>query len=235
MYQSLGYVPSMLGIALFSATLAAQAVEPVHLATHNQPPYGTYKTDGSFDGIAVQVVTCALRAMGRTYKLEVFPWERAQMLAEKGRVDGFFPATIKPERLLWADASQVIAEQKWVWYMPAGSTLDPSSAQFKAEVRVGAHFGSNRLKMLEAGKYQVVFKPQTDAALLEGLMLGRAQAILGGDLAIAAAMQEQHVDPHAFKTVVAQDSPLHAYFGHKFLQTEPDFMVRFNAQIAACR
>jgi hypothetical protein len=35
--------------------------------------------------------------------------------------------------------------------------------------------------------------------------------------------------------VVAQDSPLHAYFGRKFLQSEPDFLKRFNAQIAACR
>jgi hypothetical protein len=26
-----------------------------------------------------------------------------------------------------------------------------------------------------------------------------------------------------------------AYFGHSFLQTEPDFLQRFAAQIAACR
>jgi polar amino acid transport system substrate-binding protein len=226
--------PTLLAV-LMSMTAMAQAVEPIHLATHDQPPYGSYEADGHFDGIAVKVVTCALKAMGQPYEIAVLPWERAQMVAEHGEVDGFFPATIKPERLLWAEASGEIAEQKWVWYMPAGSTLDPQSSSFKTQVKVGAHFGSSRLKMLEAEHYQVVFKPQTDALLLEGFLLGRAQAILGGNLAIEDAMQKQHINIQDFKTVIAQDSPLHAYFGHKFLQTQPDFMSRFNAQIAGCR
>jgi polar amino acid transport system substrate-binding protein len=173
--------------------------------------------------------------MGVPYTIEVYPWERAQMLAERGGVDGFFPATIKPERLAWAEASDVIADQKWIWYLPADSKLDPKSDDFKATAKVGAHFGSNRLKMLEADKFNVVLKPQTDDALLGAFMAGRADAILGGDLAIAESMKERKVNPKNFRQVVAQDSPLHAYFGRKFLASQPDFVKRFNAQLSVCR
>jgi len=224
-----------IGLALFALACQCAAVEPVRLATHDQAPYGTYLPDKSFDGIAVRVVQCAFQRMGRSVVIEVYPWERAQLLAEKGAVDGFFPATIKPERLVWAEASGQIADQKWVWYLPLNSPLDPLSAEFRATAKVGAHFGSNRLKFLETEKFNVVLKPQTDEALLTAFMSGRADAILGGDQAIAIAMKNQNVNPKALRMVVLQDNPLHAYFGRKFLQTEPDLVKRFNSQIAACR
>lgn len=223
------------GLVMCVFAWRCDAMEPVRLATHDQAPYGTYLSDRSFDGIAVRVVKCAFQRMGRSVSIEVFPWERAQLLAEKGAVDGFFPATIKPERLEWAEASLAIADQKWVWYLPLGSTLDPLSVEFKATAKVGAHFGSNRLKFLEAEKFNVVLKPQTDEALLTAFLAGRADAILGGDQAIGIAMKNQNVNPKALRAVVLQDNPLHAYFGRKFLQTEPDLVKRFNSQIAACR
>lgn len=214
---------------------SAWSVETIRIATHDQAPYGTYQADKTFDGIAVRVMSCVLKRMNQPFTVEVYPWERAQLLAEKGVVAGFFPATIKPERLVWADVSTVIADQKWIWYLPKDSHLDPKTPEFKATAKVGAHFGSNRLKWLETEKYNVVLKPQTDEALLEAFMVGRAEAILGGDLAIAAAMKEQKINPNDYRMVLAQDKPLHAYFGKEFLKTSPDFMARFNAQVGKCR
>lgn len=224
----LGYLFVLLGAP-------AQAAESIRLATHDQAPYGTYMPDKRFDGIAVRAMECVLKKMGQRYSIEVFPWERAQVLAQRGEVQGFFPATIKAERLEWAEPSKVIADQKWVWYLPLNSKLDPLSNEFKSVAKVGAHFGSNRLKMLEAEKYNVVLRPQTDELLLLAFKLGRADAILGGDLAMAAAMKEHQIDPKSFRTVVAQDSPLHAYFGKQFLRTEPNFLQRFDSFLPECR
>lgn len=225
----------LLAVVIAGMAPWVSALEPVRLATHDQAPYGSYLPDRTFDGVAVRVVNCVFKRMGRSVLIEVYPWERAQLLAERAGVDGFFPATIKPERLVWAEASGVIADQKWIWVLPQDSKLDPMSPDFRMTAKVGAHFGSNRLKMLEADKYNVVLKPQTDEALLEAFLAGRADAILGGDLAIAAAMKDQKVNTKLFRTVVAQDSPLHAYFGKKFVQSDPDFVKRFNTHIAACR
>lgn len=226
-----------LGLAVSLCWLGApcRADDTVRLATHEQAPYGSTGPDGSFDGIAVRVVQCVFKRLGRPLKIEVYPWQRAQLLAQSGAVDGFFPATIKAERLQWASASEVIAEQKWVWYLRADSSWDPLSDTFKQHARVGAHLGSNRLKLLEEQGYQVVIRPATDDQLLKAFMKGRADAILGGDLGMAEAMREQGVNPRSLRTVVAQNSPLHAYFGLKFLQAEPEFLRRFDAQLSACR
>lgn len=210
----------------------------VRLATHDQAPYGSYVDTPQgrvFDGLAVRVVTCAFKAMGRPVSIEVYPWERAQQMAERGEVHGFFPATLKPERLRWAAVTDVVAEQKWVWYLRPDSPLDPTQPDFKARAAVGAHLGSNRLKMLEEQGYRIVLRPPTDDALLRAFMHGRADAVLGGDLAMAEAMRKQQVDPARLRTVVAQDNPLYVYFGQAFLQAEPGFLGRFNAQLAGCR
>jgi polar amino acid transport system substrate-binding protein len=225
----------MLVLANMLAVSSLQAAEPVRIATHDQAPYGTYAPDGSFDGVAVKVMKCVFKRMKRDVSIEVFPWARAQYMAENSEVDGFFPATMKPERLVWAEASEVIADQKWVWYLPAANKLEPGSADFKSSAKVGAHLGSNRLKMLEDEKFNVVAKPPTDEQLLLMLASGRVDAILGGNLSIADAMKTRKIDSAKFRAVVERDNPLHAYFGRKFLQNEPEFMKRFNAQVAACR
>jgi polar amino acid transport system substrate-binding protein len=222
-------------LGLIMVPALAWAIEPIRMATHVQPPYGTYQADGKFDGIAVRVLSCVLERMHRPLRIEVYPWERAQALAELGVVSGFFPATIKPERLKWAGATDVIADQKWVWFMPSASTLDPHAPAFKADARVGAHFGSNRLKMLEEERYHVVAKPQTDEVLLAMLELGRVDAILGGDLAIAEAMVKLNIPATKLRQVVERDMPLHAYFGQKFLAAEPGFLDKFNTHVDACR
>ena len=226
---------ALVGLALPGIARAADT-PPVRLATHDQAPYGTYMADKSFDGVAVRVMNCVFKRMNRPLQLEVYPWERAQKLAERGEIDGFFPATMKPERLAWAGASDVIADQKWVWYMLPASKFDPAAPDFKATAKVGAHFGSNRLKTLLEEGYQVVMQPPTDGHLLKSLLAGRTDAVLVGDLAVAEAMKEQNLNAADFRTLVAKDAPLHAYFGKQFLQGEdPAFLKKFNAQIGKCR
>ena len=113
----------------------AWSAPPLRLATHDQAPYGSYMPDKSFDGVAVRVIQCVMKRLNRPVSIEVYPWERAQMMAQNGEVDGFFPATIKPERLVWAEASRVIADQKWIWYLRKESKLDPFSKEFKATAK----------------------------------------------------------------------------------------------------
>lgn len=211
------------------------ASEPVRLVTRDEEPYGSFKDDHTFDGVAVRVVDCAFRSMNRSYQLKVYPWERAQMIAEKGEADGLFPAAMTPDRLMWSEASEKIAAQRWIWVLPWDSKLDPNSDDFKINARVGAFFGSKRLKTLELGRYNVVLRPQSELQLLKAFMMGRADAILVGDMAFAEAMKTLNLNPNQFRTVFAQDRPMHVFFTKKFLQTEPDFLKQFNAQISGCQ
>ena len=223
---------SVFGFCLLATSAWA---DPIRLATHDQPPYITKQADGALSGVAVRVMSCVLKRMKQDFVIEIYPWERAQLLAETGELAGFFPATIKAERLVWASATGIIADRKWIWLLRPESKLDPLSPDFKARAEVGAHFGSNRLKMLQAANYRVVLDSPTDEMLLRAFAFGRGDAILVGDLAIADAMVKLNIDPKRFRTVVERDNPLHAYFGKKFLAANPGFIQRFDAQISACR
>jgi polar amino acid transport system substrate-binding protein len=211
------------------------ALEPVRLVTRDQEPYGSFKDDKTFDGIAVRVVDCVFKRLNRPYQIKVYPWERAQMVAEKGEADGMFPAAMTPDRLMWSEGSDRIAGQRWVWLLPWDSKLDPNSDEFKITARVGAFFGSKRLKTLELGRYNVVLRPQSELQLLKAFMMGRADAILVGDMAAAEAMKTLNLNPNQFRTVFAQDRPMHVFFTKKFLQNEPEFLKQFNAQIPGCQ
>ena len=46
--------------------------QPIRLATHDQAPYGTYQQDNSFDGVAVRVIQCVFKRMGRAVQVEVY-------------------------------------------------------------------------------------------------------------------------------------------------------------------
>ncbi len=207
----------------------------VRLGTQDRAPYGYYQPDGSFDGLAVRTVKCAFKGMGQEYSIGVYPWERVQALAKIDQLDAFFPASDRDDRVEWTEGSAPIADQKWVWYLRAGSKLDPKSAEFKSQAKVGAHFGSARLKMLEKEQYQVVLTSQTDKQLLAAFMAGRADAIIGSDLALQYAAKELKVNMNEVKVVPTRSTPQRVFFSKVFLSRNHNFLARFNAQVAACK
>lgn len=229
----------MLNAFAFAAisTIAAPvlAVEPLRLGTQDRPPYTTVRPDGTLDGSAVRVVECALHRMEYPFTMQPMPWARVLAMAERGELDGFFPSTHLADRDHWTTGSAVIAEQNWVWYLRSGSTLDPNTPEFRQQAKVGAHFGTIRLKMLEQEQYHVVLSPQTDKALLQAFAAGRADAILGSDQALEVALQELKLDPKAFRVVPMRHTPQHVFFGRRFLARHPGFLERFNAQVPGCR
>jgi polar amino acid transport system substrate-binding protein len=193
------------------------------------------RPDGTLDGTAVRVVECALRKMEHPFTMQVLPWARALVMAEKGELDGFFPSTYLSERSGWAKESTPIADQHWVWYLRADSGLDPLSPDFRQQAKVGAHFGSIRLKMLEQENYHVVLSPQTDKALLQAFAAGRADAILGSDQALEMALEELKLDPKSFRIVPVRNTPQHIFFNKSYLSRHPGFLEQFNAQVPGCR
>ncbi|MYM22652.1 transporter substrate-binding domain-containing protein [Duganella sp. FT135W] len=218
-----------------AAVYAAPGAEVVRLGTQDRAPYGYFQADGSFNGLAVQIVSCTMKGMEQHYSLSVYPWERAQVMAKNDQLDGFFPASDRPDRVDWTQGSLPIADQQWVWYLRADSKLDPSSAEFKQQAKVGAHFGSARLKMLEREQYHIVLSSQTDKRLLRAFMAGRADAIIGSDLALRHAAQELKINLDEIKIVPVRSTPQRVFFSKVFLARHPGFLSRFNAQIPACR
>lgn len=210
------------------------AAEPVVLATHELCPYGCTGADGRFDGVAVQVVRCALGRLGRPLEVRVYPWARAQQEAHGGAVAGFFGASHSAERDAWAELSAEIAPQQWRWYLRADNPLDPASPAFRTQATVAGYIGANMLEWLEQEGYRVVSRPPDTPALLDSLMARRVDAVLANNLVMDALLAERRL-VRDVKSVLAKDKPLGVYFSRKYLGQRPGFLAAFNAAVGQCR
>jgi polar amino acid transport system substrate-binding protein len=90
-------------IALIASGKLAHA-DHFSLATLEFPPY-EFQEDGKARGIAVDVVTEAMRRLGHTVEVRVYPWARALDAARSGDVDGLFTAYKTPDREAFLDYS----------------------------------------------------------------------------------------------------------------------------------
>ena len=84
-----------LGMALLIG-LAANAATPVSMATGEYPPYVSTKLPGQ--GLSSELVSEAMRRMGRPLKLTFLPWKRAFELTRNGLYDASFPYARNPQR-----------------------------------------------------------------------------------------------------------------------------------------
>ncbi|GGA68580.1 hypothetical protein GCM10011369_07770 [Neiella marina] len=230
----------VIGASLWLSNAAAIDQPTLTLATHNLCPYGCYPVGVSkannpqFSGIAVKTVQCVVAQMGWRLEVRVLPWTRAQQMAQSGEVDGFFAASQKAERDEFAVMSDTIAEQNWQWFLLTDSTFDPNDASFKNQARVGGFDGSNMLAWLEANDFQVVARPPGTEKLLRTLLAQRVDAILANERVMTELLVRRG-QLSEVKSYPLLNKPLGVYFDKRFVSRNPEFLAKFNAQIANCR
>lgn len=224
-------LPTLAALAATVLAGPAAAVETLRLTTQEFPPYQSKET-GTLNGIAVDVVTCTLQRMGQRFEIELLPWARAQKLVEDGEAHGFFSASRSAARDAYARMSELVAPQVWQWYMPKGSTTDPAA---KATLKVGTMMGSAMQTWLEENGYNVALKGRSVELLIKNLEARRIDVFLANELAFEKEAADLGRKRDDFTVVTHSDRPLGVYFGKKFLDQEPAFLDRFNAEIAPCR
>jgi len=203
------------------------------LTTQAWEPY-QMESGGVQDGIAVRAVMCILESIGQPYSITFLPWARAQAQVEAGQAHGFFAASQSDKRDAYAQMSEPIAPQQWLWYLLAGSTLDPQDPAFKETNRVTAIAGSNMGSWLQDNDYQIESQPRTTEQLIAMLQQGRVDAVLANELVFSEALQSLGMSADLFRTYVNKDKPLGVYFSKVYLQQHPGFLERFNAEIPEC-
>lgn len=206
----------------------------VTLATHDLAPYGSYHPDGNFKGIAYDPLKCALDKLSIDLVLNVRPWRRAQLEAEHGIADGFFAGSQNSRRDKYAVKSEVIADQKWQWYLPKESSWDTESRAFRREAKVSSFVGANMQKWLTENNYLVSGSPTTTEDLAQMLILGRIDAALANNYVMDGILSNKGKLEN-FARVVEKNKPLYVYFIKAFIKRYPDFLEQFNAKVKSCR
>ncbi len=231
MFQNL---TSTICLILFLALNPSYA-ETVRLTTHNLAPYSYYEND-KLIGKAVIVVECAFKQLNN-FEAEfiVVPWKRAQQMVEKNEAEGFFAASHNPQRDEYAVISEIIAEQKWTWYMLTERIADPTSDTFKQNYIVSSFLGANMQKWLNQQGFKLVNQlPSTNLQLFKLLMHKRVDAILANDQVMNKLITEKNA-ADKISTIINRNKPLGVYFSKAFIQKNPKFLPSFNQAVLNCR
>jgi polar amino acid transport system substrate-binding protein len=94
----------------------APAAENYRFVTFHFPPL-EYTTDGEHaEGVAVDIVREAMRALGHDVTITVYPWTRALRMATEGTADAIFTAYRNPERERYLDFSNEVLFPQVVYF-----------------------------------------------------------------------------------------------------------------------
>lgn len=215
-------------ILLFIGLVPSIPSQTIVLSTHEQPPLSYTAPDGSVQGTAVSLVRQALVKMGRDYRIQIRPWERAQLEGMTGISAGFFAGSQNAERDAACVPSKPLAWQIQLWYLRPGVTLTPDNPEFKTRLRFGGYAGANMTDYLLTNGYNVIVQPPHLEALILALNLGRIDAFLGNADTVREAIGKLNLSPQSFLTYPQSRRALVVYFNKSFLAQNPGFLEKFN-------
>jgi len=221
-------------VPMISGHVSAASADPLILNTQQWSPF-EWEREGVQGGIAIDVVKCVVETLGQEVEIRFLPWKRAQVMVQNGAADGFFPASLSPERDAFAVRSDPVISVDWVWFTMKDSDWDIHSEKFKTEAVVAAERGSYYGSWLETSGYTVRFHPDNHLRMALMLKRNRVDAFLANDLVLAEELKGSGIGLDEFDRVTIKSDPLGVYFSSSYLQDKPDFMDKFNAAIPGCR
>lgn len=213
---------------------SASATDPtvVTLATQDICPMGCYDDKGNFDGKFIRVIRHVFTEMGIELKLEVVPWARASIMAESGKVDGFFPASSNEKRDGFAIRSADVVSHNWLWTFRTGWDISPSEPGFKTNRTFAGQRGANALSWLQDNGYNVTFEARDYPKLLTTLVQGRVDVVHASEDSIFDTVQALGLEDNV-RSIIHMERPLGVYFTKEFLEDHPGFLERFNKHVRA--
>lgn len=178
-------------------------------------------------------VRCVFEKLGVHLEIRVYPWKRAQSMVQNGDADGFFAASRRIKRDEFAVMSDVVADQKWNWYLRKENPLSPDDPLFRETATVGGFIGANMLSWMQENKYNITATPANTEQLLKILLAGRVDAVLANNHVMEALLFRYDVKDDV-KVYLNQDKPLGVYFAKSFLTANPGFLEAFNGVLGSC-
>ncbi|MEH6651220.1 MAG: transporter substrate-binding domain-containing protein [Motiliproteus sp.] len=211
----------------------AMAVERLKLATQSWPPYQTL-VDGKMGGVALERVQCSLRRMNQPYELHMMRWDKAQLLVETQKMDGFFVGSKNTPRSRYSQSSDPVISEALSWFIRPGVELNLDDESSRYQARYGAKFNTSKWLFLKKGGYNVVKKPRDADALLQMLSQGDVDVALEYELVFEHSMKKRGIPVDYFRRVPSQKKELSVHFSKVFLQQNPSFLGAFNQALERC-
>jgi len=206
----------------------------VKFSTAVIPPYQVLTSNGVIKGTAISLLNCTMRGLGETYRIDVFPWQRAQELVKEGEYDAFFVASENAERNQYAIRSEPFFDSKWNWYYLPDSEIQPTSETFSYSAKVGVVYGTNMSTWVNKN-FDDPSHQETASSLIGMLDAKKIDAVLLTEPMFLAVMQKDKKLQNRYHQFTVRDRPLAAYFGRLFLKDNPKFLEHFNKSLELCQ
>ena len=195
------------------------------------PPY-TVVSDGKVSGLGVDWVNQISTKIGIKIDLVGVPnYGKAMKDVQMGTADGFFLASQNKERDAIAKMTKPLTINNWIWVLPAKSTLDPKSSDFKSKAQIVVMLNSSQHKWLQDNKYKISSAVGSTSLLIGMLEKQRCEAIFVPEMVWDEEIKLAGKSSTDYKKVLQEAKPFGIYLSLEILKKYPTLMDKFNKAI----
>jgi len=215
-------------------SLKSYSYDDMHFIVPVFPPYTQLDSDGLPSGIGTDAVKQVLNSMGVRYTITISSNHgRALQEVRKQHSDGFFMASQNWERDAYAEFSEPLMFNRWVWVV-LQENIDnfiPNNPKFKNNATVASLVNTNTHRWLKVSGYPSIYAATSVDELKEKLDSGTVAAILIAEMTFLDTVNEV-ID---YGIVLEQEKEFGIYISKHFLSKNPGFMPKLNDAIRLYR
>ncbi|WP_253820793.1 transporter substrate-binding domain-containing protein [Vibrio sp. 99-70-13A1] len=211
-------------------SLKSYSFEDMHFIVPVFPPYTQLDSQGFPSGIGTDAVKQVLDSMGVSYTISVSSNHgRALQEVRKLNSDGFFMASQNSERDTYAQFSDPLMSNRWVWVVRKENAhnFSPDNSIFRDRSTVATLLNTNTHHWLKVIGYSSIYVAASVDGLKDKLDSGTISAILIAEMTFLDAVS----DIEDYEIVTEQEKEFGLYISKYFLRKNPGFMSKLNQAI----
>ncbi len=198
------------------------------------PPYTQLDSDSLPSGIGTDAVKQVLDSMGVNYTITISSNHgRALQEVRKQHSDGFFMASQNSERDKYAEFSEPLMSNRWVWVIRQenAQNFNPSDPMFKKRSTVASLLNTNTHHWLKVSGFTSVHAATSVRSLKDKLDSGTITAILIAEMTFLDTVNQIS----DYEIILEQEKEFGLYISKHFLSDNPGFMSKLNQAIRTYR
>ena len=164
-------------ILILGSSILCMAREKIVLTTLDWEPYIGQKLENN--GYVAEIVKEAFNRSGYDLELQYYPWARTVMLANKGRVDGYFPEYYSENLKKHSLISEKIPGGPVGFFKKKGSDIEFKSLESLKPYRIGVVRGYTNEEKFDDADFLKKELVKSDDLNIKKLLKGRIDLFVG--------------------------------------------------------
>ncbi|MDT8389136.1 MAG: transporter substrate-binding domain-containing protein [Lentisphaeria bacterium] len=183
---------SLIGLLALCLAALEAAGRPLIIAMEEAPPF-EYLEDGQVQGVNVEVILRIMSRLGVSVEFHFYPWSRAWMMAQKGKVDAVSNVSYQPFRedaFFFDDAQRAFQTSgtipdnflwlaEYVFFVQTGRL-----EEFESQPDVAAYAGKHTVGLVRGYSYQPGFTETFSSTKIFSSPRDALQALAAGKVAV---------------------------------------------------